>query len=147
MTSQTTSLSGEHLQLKCLSLSASIRLKRLSIERRTVYPRDVENKMVMFSRIPMALLHGCCLFRLPRVSLDRLSTKSAKCTHSSSGTSLSVSSNDFQHSDRVCSVCGEGRGASCCLALFWEERLLFGDALADRLRDSGTQGKHIGLSG
>ena len=57
MTSQTTSLSGEHLQPKCLSLSASIRLKRLSIERRTVYPRDVENKMVMFSRIPTE----CCM--------------------------------------------------------------------------------------
>ena len=66
---------------------------------------------------PNGVLHDCCLFRLPRVSLDRLSTKSAKCAHSSSGTFLSVSSNDFQHSDRVCSVCGEGRGARCCLAL------------------------------
>ena len=96
---------------------------------------------------PNGVLHGCCLFRLLRLSLDRLSTKSAKCAHSSSGTSLSVRSNDFQHSDRVCSVCGEGRGARCCLALLWEERPLFGDALADRLRDSGTQGTHIGLSG
>ena len=57
MTSQTASLSGEHLQLKCLSLSASIRLKRLFIERRGACPRDVENKMVMFSRIPTE----CCM--------------------------------------------------------------------------------------
>ena len=117
MTSQTASLSGEHLQLKCLSLSASIRLKRLSIERRAACPWDVENKMVMFNRIPTTLLCGCGLFRLLRISLDRLSTKSAKCALTSSGTSLCVSSNDFQHSDRVCSVCGEGRGARCCLAL------------------------------
>ena len=96
---------------------------------------------------PNGVLHGCCLFRLPGVSLDRLSTKSAKCAHSSSGTSLSVGSNDFQHSDRLCSVCGEGRGARCCLALLWEEQPLFGDALADRLRDSGTQETHTGLSG
>ena len=57
MTSQTASLSGEHLQLKCLSLSAFIRLKRLSIERRAACPRDVKNEMVMFSRIQTE----CCM--------------------------------------------------------------------------------------